>query len=180
MMKIIDNFLTPSYHRQIEKHLLSPQCPWYYHQNITNVDDKTSSLHDFGFGSNITTDGKKWINTFFLPFAYQIQDQLPMQTTIGRMRLDMTLYNPDGVVHHPHVDSEEPHFASIYYVNDSDGDTILYNETELSKEYTSQARIEPKANRLLIFNGKYYHTGSSPSHHKNRIIINSNFMCQCE
>ena len=172
--KIIDDFLTPTYHRQMLKQLLSAECPWYYHQNITQnskiVDD---TLYDFGFASSITRDGVKWSNVFFIPFVYQIQDQLP-PTAIGRVRLDMTLCNPNQIVHHPHVDIPEPHYASIYYVNDSDGDTIIYNETTPHNGFTEQLRVQPKANRLLIFDGKYYHTGSSPSHHKNRIIINTN------
>jgi len=136
---------------------------------------KIDILTGFGFASTITADGETWHNIFFLPFVYQIQNEIEGDTTIGRVRLDMTLYNPENVLQSPHIDTQQPHWASIYYVNDSDGDTLIYNETESSDNYTIQKRIEPKANRLLIFDGKFYHTGSSPSKHKNRVIINSNF-----
>jgi hypothetical protein len=37
-------------------------------------------------------------------------------------------------------------------------------------------RVSPKANRLVLFDGSFLHTGCSPTKHKNRILINSNYM----
>ena len=73
-----------------------------------------------------------------------------------------------------------PHYSAVYYVNDSDGDTIIYDQQFQGNpnpplELTEKRRIDPKANRLLLFNGKYFHTGSSPAKNKNRIIINGNY-----
>lgn len=172
-MKIIDDFLVPRYHEHIQHVVQTPDFPWHYHNNITYKQH--DNLNGFGFATSITSDGKNWHNPFFIPLVYQIQNEIAGDTTIGRVRLDMTLYNPEDGLQSPHVDSQQPHWASIYYVNDSDGDTLIYNETEYTDNFTIQERIEPKANRLLIFDGKFFHTGSSPSKHKNRIIINSNF-----
>ena len=36
-------------------------------------------------------------------------------------------------------------------------------------------RVTPKANSLVMFDGSTLHTSTSPTKHKNRIIINSNF-----
>ena len=82
-----------------------------------------------------------------------------------------------------------PHIATIFYLNDSDGNTVIFNQKfEESPEtmraasiqinestLTVQKEIEPKANRLLIFDGHYIHTGHVPAHHNNRVILNSNF-----
>jgi hypothetical protein len=57
--------------------------------------------------------------------------------------------------------------ATVYYVNDSDGDTIFKDSKE---------KITPKANRLIIFDGSLLHTGSSPKNSKTRILLNSNFV----
>ena len=35
---------------------------------------------------------------------------------------------PRDDVDSPHVDLIVPHFVMLYYVNDSDGDTLIYNE----------------------------------------------------
>ena len=80
----------------------------------------------------------------------------------------MTLYNPfclpDACAHTPHVDMDGEHHTAVYYVNDSDGDTIIGDE-----------KVSPKANRVVIFDGKTIHNGHSPCEHNNRIIINSNY-----
>ena len=74
---------------------------------------------------------------------------------ILRARLDMTLYNPfclpDACAHTPHVDMDGEHHTAVYYVNDSDGDTIIGDE-----------KVSPKANRVVIFDGKTLHNGHSP------------------
>jgi hypothetical protein len=75
----------------------------------------------------------------------------------------------------------------VYYVNDSDGDTILYNEEydfswrgldtydDKIKNLTELYRCSPKANRAFFFNGLNLHTGQSPSKNKIRTIINMNY-----
>ena len=57
----------------------------------------------------------------------------------------------------------------LYYVNDSDGDTIIMGEDNHIE------RVTPKANRMITFNGKHLHTGHSPQQHKCRILINANY-----
>ena len=62
----------------------------------------------------------------------------------------------------PHVDIVGDHFVMLYYVCDSDGDTIIYNEQEKSDSYTVQKRITPKQGRVVLFDGSYYHTAEQP------------------
>ena len=79
-----------------------------------------------------------------------------------------------------HVNRDVPHIVMIYYVNDSDGDTILYDKTindiPYKKEYHHQEvllneyrdfnvthSITPKKGRVLVFDGRHYHAPSSPS-----------------
>ena len=68
-----------------------------------------------------------------------------------------------------HTDAKQPHRVCIYYVNDSDGDTIIMGEDNHIE------RVTPKANRMITFNGKHLHTGHSPQQHKCRILINANY-----
>ena len=62
----------------------------------------------------------------------------------------------------PHVDIVDDHFVILYYVCDSDGDTIIYNEQVKSDRYTVQKRITPKQGRVVLFDGSYYHTAEQP------------------
>ena len=60
----------------------------------------------------------------------------------------------------------------LYYVNNSDGPTQLYDEKggKVVKE------IEPKKGRAVILDGNIYHASSCPKNHANRVVINYNFL----
>jgi hypothetical protein len=89
--------------------------------------------------------------------------------------------------HNPHVDFYEPHLVGLYYVNDSDGDTVVFNETcdkvglEQSVTYANQgkftelARIAPKKGRMVFFDGTHYHASMHPRSHPQRIVVTFNF-----
>ena len=84
----------------------------------------------------------------------------------------------------------------IYYVNDSDGDTILYEnmldldddsqwikhkddsrefyKTPASRLLVEKKRVTPKQGRVLVFDGLYFHTAMQPQISDKRIIINCN------
>ena len=68
-----------------------------------------------------------------------------------------------------HVDTKEPHWVVLYYLVDSDGDTIIYN----TDNTTVMERVTPKQGRVVIFDGKYYHTAEQPKDNV-RCIINFN------
>jgi hypothetical protein len=66
----------------------------------------------------------------------------------------------------------------IYYVNDSDGDTFLFNEFwdpvsgQPPTQLTLNQRVTPKRNRAVIFESDRFHASSNPRFNKNRFIIN--------
>lgn len=83
-----------------------------------------------------------------------------------------------------HVDRFEPHQTLIYYVNDSDGDTVIFDKmytededfkTDSSISLPVKQRIKPVANTLLHINGFQYHSSSNPIENDTRITINFNF-----
>ena len=66
-----------------------------------------------------------------------------------------------------HVDLDTPHTVLLYYVNDSDGDTFLFNN-----DGTVQNRIQPQQGRLLVFDGKVLHASANPINAKKRWVVN--------
>ncbi len=76
----------------------------------------------------------------------------------------------------PHVDftrNKEPFVSAIYYVNDSSGDTIIFNERFGHKGALSvKARITPRKGRLIVFDGALLHAGNTPRDNRPRININ--------
>ena len=69
------------------------------------------------------------------------------------------------------------HFVILYYVVDSEGDTIIYNErwnNDIRPEkYTEKQRVTPKQGRVVIFDGSLYHTAEQPLNN-HRCIVNYN------
>lgn len=192
MIKVIDNFLNDKDFDEIKKTF--ENFYWYYLNNISNYYDKSKIFNRFGFYHVFIRYGI-YTNT---PYKLIIKNLLEKQLKetncnfILRSRADMTVYHKEKIIHDPHVDFlvdrdkvTQNHISTIFYVNNSDGDTVIYKEkahnisditpTPNLKNLTILKKIKPVANRLLIFSGNYIHTGHSPKNHSNRILINSNF-----
>jgi hypothetical protein len=89
-----------------------------------------------------------------------------------------------------HFDNYYDNYTFIYYVNDSDGDTVIFEQTkddyptlarstvcyhqELSM-FKEHARIPPKKGRIVMFDGARYHCGTQPRTN-HRCIINFNLV----
>jgi len=67
----------------------------------------------------------------------------------------------------PHTDLPFPHHVLLYYINDSDGDTFLFD-----KSHNIVDRISPKRGRAIFFNGDILHASSLPVKSKYRAVIN--------
>jgi len=57
----------------------------------------------------------------------------------------------------PHTDFPFDHTVVLYYVNDSDGATVLYNN-----DGSIYKKVEPKRGRVLVFDGNILHSGGIP------------------
>ena len=73
----------------------------------------------------------------------------------------------------PYIDEGDEHIVVLYYVVDSDGDTVIYNERTESLTYTEKQRVTPKQGRVVIFEGGQYHTAEQPTK-GTRCIVNYN------
>ena len=90
-----------------------------------------------------------------------------------------------------HIDLNQPHRTALIYLNDSDGDTVIYNERfspsltafggniiiddDTLPNLTIRQTVTPKANRMIIFDGHLYHSGSTPTTVSRRVAININY-----
>ena len=91
-----------------------------------------------------------------------------------------------------HIDREQEHISIVYYVNDTDGDTHIY-DTDLEtmsgwnyivrdkkfEHFTLNKRISPKKGRVVIFNGLLPHHSSYPTL-QDRYVINFNTVIKTE
>jgi hypothetical protein len=83
-----------------------------------------------------------------------------------------------------HVDRTDDHWVCLYYVNDSDGDTVLFKQTredmnndiEVFKntKFEPLKTVTPKKGRAIVFNGNRYHSSTAPTEGV-RCILNFDF-----
>ena len=187
-IEIIDNFVSPSYLEELQYAVNPNNTQWFFQGKQSR--DIPNDIEDFGFvipfvdigQPNTFYDNK--LSTFIRPLAYQIKDYAEALNII-RCRLDLTVLHKQKYIHPPHVDVqnlESDYGSAIIYLNDTDGDTIIYDkkrDKNLSdhQSYPTNMKIkktiEPKPGRLLLFDTRYAHTGCSPSEHQTRILLNT-------
>ncbi len=132
------------------------------------------------------------IESLYLPTFQALLDNINDElggVTFFRARLALQLNNGKKCPNLPHTDHDEFHYSALYYLHDSSGDTVFYNEYDdvqdgtieerwhkaKTQKYTECMRQTPKANRLFVFNGHQFHSSSNPTDNPFRIILNLNF-----
>ena len=178
MFKIIDDLLPESYLKNLQEYFLDQRCYWNFNNRLTS-EESHQNMGSFGFVIRLHWN-QAFVDNFVGTLCKQLiitsQNKVSEITKIPhrvvRARADMTLYNPEKYRHELHTDYSYEHTTAIFYLNSSDGNTLLFDR-EGEKLLTE---VEPIENRLLIFDGLLQHTGHSPSTHKSRVLINMNFM----
>ena len=184
---VIDNFVTLEYQEKIKQELigLENNFPWHYTEDVTAAGDFDSQHrpalgHQYvGLDDDDVSEITSVYHHLFTPLLSKACKYLKMpQTEViqGRSFLQFPLKNIDtSVVDLPHIDLDEgdEHIVVLYYVIDSDGDTVIYNERTKSLTYTEKQRVTPKQGRVVIFEGGQYHTAEQPTK-GTRCIVNYN------
>ena len=189
---VIDDFIDKDYQEKIKLQLLGgfdktnkhhdSDFPWFYIEDVTAAGDEDSQ-HRPGLGHQYVEfdDISPGIvvsdyHDLMIPmlkkvgFRVGISDVKVIQ---GRSFLQFPI-KERGEPDLPHIDiMDKNHIVGLYYVVDSDGDTIIYNERKESKTYTIKQRVTPKQGRIVIFDGGLYHTAEQPLN-STRCIVNYN------
>lgn len=190
VMLIQDNFLSSAEFRKLQSFILSNEFPWFY------TDHVSLPPNEYTFNDSLTkeTDGfyhllyaqdenyrsmfmeyfEDFFNALFDEYGYTSKSLLR-----ARLGLKMPKVNHSKENYNlPHVDYHFPHDTVIFYLNNSDGNTRMFKEHNLhspeTDQYTVRDEIEPKENRILLFDGLQYHTASNPINTNRRVILNIN------
>lgn len=197
-IKHIDNLLPIGYADQIEDDLTKFRFPWYYVNDVTYIGqqdgygDNCGLVHvayDYGEGPP-----SEWY-PFIKPLVYAIeQSTFTKIKTLLRIRVGFLLktHELNYKFNTPHVDFLFPHLTACYYVNDSDGDTILFdkvlndvgptiNDSTLSEyikvtDFNAVYQSPPKKNSLCLFDGLRFHSSTKPQKHNRRLVITVNYV----
>lgn len=185
---VIDNFIDDKDFKNVQNFVLSPNFPWFYQSNVSlppgSVIFDPMAIETFGWNHQVynAEEGyKAYSLEYFEPILNQMKKTFGDHIEFIRIRLSMKTHKLGFTKDNynlPHVDYHFPHKTVIFYINDSDGDTWIFNEELIDKEpikFSVKERINPKANRLLQINGLQYHTASNPISNERRVVLNINY-----
>ena len=191
----IDDIIPKLYQNQIEAETMSDRMAWFFSLETGRDAEHRVDTSYSGFSHTVfhTNDGKPSdaaMTALLLPllFAFCERTRHPFSRLL-RIRLGLfPRANIDALHHNPHVDFYQPHYNALYYVNDSDGDTVVFNETfeqvpqdqslayARAQKFTVAKRIAPKKGKIIGFDGKHYHASMHPMQSSHRIAIAFSFL----
>jgi len=165
---IIENLIPSDLQTELEQIFSSDVFPWYFNQ--VTVNDKPNS--GFQFVHRIFDDGQ--VTSDIFPKLSLIMDNF--QSISGYeikkiVRIKANLLTPailseEVILNTFHRDVEDindnDHVSLIYYVINSDGDTVIDGKESVS----------PIKGRACYFNSSLFHRASNPEHNNRRIILN--------
>ena len=175
---VFDDIIDLEYQERIRNILIGEKTfegyffPCYFTKDVTRQMDEDSQKRSAFFHGYVISNDDNTIGTidsvFHDLFVSLIEnacnkiDKKNVSIIKGRSFLQLPINFKGEREDTPHVDIVGDHFVILYYVCDSDGDTIIYNEQVKSDRYTVQKRITPKQGRVVLFDGSYYHTAEQP------------------
>ena len=199
---VIDDFLPPEMADNVYKLFGNPAMQWDFAKGELDTygierhptdelfyieephANHVQMRHQFVSDGEIVSDNFKYVECLIDNYrrSFNLQDVF-----IERMKGNL-LFNVEGPkLSPPHIDgwfSEDTNpngkVTLLYYVNNSDGDTIIYNErvTEPNQKIgklTVCERVSPKKGRAVIFNSNQLHSACCPTNKRYRMVLNTVF-----
>jgi len=179
---ILEDFIDLEYSTFLENLLMGADFPVYMN-SVTVQPYKLGTFKDKN-----TIEGIQFVHTFVnygdhnnpylqhvLPIHLKLCGHLKKDYNLFRCKINVNVPYPgfDGTQYYtPHMDLPESHtITAIYYINDSDGDTIFFDEN-----HNIIQRITPKKGTLVYFRSNMYHAGQPPNISKVRGVLNFNLI----
>ena len=185
-MNIVEknNVLPKKLEQELFLALTANNFPWFFINDITYIENNNSTrkTDQFGFIHMVEYPNSKieWdphfkksmesVHALIMSTIPHFEKAFNLEyKKLGRIRIGMqTKVGDESIIFTPHTDSPKKHNSIIYYVNDSDGDTIFFK----GQNYDEALRISPEKGKCIFFDGSLYHGGSSPVKNSRRIVIN--------
>jgi len=169
-IEVHDNILPSEFVDYLEHTIVSNSIlPFHYVENLTYPIGHPNRKYKPGISYNALFDKEISPLLFNILYRFCLYKKIIVSSIpTARVFIDLPTPNPQPDLP-PHIDSQNPHYVCLYYVNDADGDTIFFNDKKQEIK-----RVSPKKGRIAFFDGSIYHCGT-PSNTKSRAVVNMNF-----
>lgn len=171
-IEVYDDIIPKSLSDNIESAILGKvNIPLHYTSNVAYLE--SDEFHP-AFGDAFFVPEKNILKPYTYPLLEVLYRLGNFTNTIVegilKCRVFVHLPSPNPGPDEIHIDTLDDHYVCLYYVNDSEGDTILFED---DKE-TEITRVTPKKGRIVFFEGSIYHCSTRPAT-KTRAILNFDF-----
>ena len=173
------DFFTQEEINIINQDVLGNTFPWYIHPN------PTTDKYFFMSHILIKRDDEKINSSVFSFFNIILERFLKEHNLkykkITRACIKLTFSDKRFIYSDPHVDYSTPHSVCIMYLNNTKGDTYIFDEpfkggptvfpVENIKELKVLKQIKPEQGKVIYYNGLYYHANSFCDEGKYRVLL---------
>ena len=164
-IQVHENFLTQTEYEALYNVFGTQDVNWYYNDFINSPMDDDSD-YNFQFVHPIYHYDESKTKSPYKKLIDPILSKLNVEVLL-RMKFNMNIRTNEIIESNFHVDLDlNTYKIAIFYLNSNDGYTLF----ECGK------KIESVANRVVIFDGKLKHCGTSCTNQKNRIVLNINYI----
>ena len=169
---VFDDIINLTYQTKIKELIMNKgsynnlHFPWYVIKDISCSEEYEDQGGRFVFIHNFAVE--EGISSQFHPFFLKL-----IQNSCKKINLKkVEIHQGSSILELPSFEKDfiDDPYASvknsvsmIYFVTDSDGDVIIYNEKEKSKSYTIKKKISPKQGRVILFDGELHHVDEEPN-----------------
>ena len=180
--KVIDNFLEDKDFKSIKQEFESEKFPWYFgnykvknsnnlrlenkREDIKNEEDHFKLVDDYNFQFVHPFYKKSIPSSEYINVLKPIFDKIHMDVIL-RIKANLTLKTEKLIEYDFHNDTKvENATTAVYYLNTNNGYTLFKNK---QKVYSVE-------NRIVFFDAKEVHCGTSCTDKENRIVLNINYI----
>ena len=177
---VFDDIINLTYQTKIKELIMKKgsynnlHFPWYVIKDISCSEEYEDQGGRFVFIHNFAVE--EGISSQFHPFFLKLIQNSCKKINLKKVEIysgsatfELPTFKRD-IVDDPYTCVKNS-VSIIYFVSDSDGDVIIYNEKEKSKSYTLKKKISPKQGRVILFDGQLYRTDVEPIEYR-RCIVN--------
>jgi hypothetical protein len=186
-INLLENIIPNDYQDHLEKVLLGNQLPLFLNSKNVDLDNKTAFTdknakfsfrlnHSFIEGGQLVSEHWKLIE----PLTIEIVKALNIPPKLSSCKLNINFpvnHFLDTDYYPPHYDTTDKGIVAIYYVNNSDGDTLFMDSVKgEDDEFKIVKTLTPKKGALAYFPENVLHTNRPPQQTQARCVINFNFL----
>lgn len=164
---VVDDFLDDTSFESSYDLLMNDMFPWYYNDHVVFPGESHFQFTHVFFRKN-KVNSETYYDNLIYPFFIKKLDPFAIYSIKANLKLQT-----EKLIEYPlHTDYSyetsriEDVVTAIYYVNTNNGYTIFEDGT----------KVKSVRNRMILFDGKIKHAGTSCTDEKTRCVINFNLI----